>query len=258
MGVRGDSGKAIAELVASRVIDVPDFPKPGIVFKDLMPLFADGGAFARSIDAIVEHHGPAELRRGGRHRGPRVRDRGGGRVRDRAGVVPVRKAGKLPRRTHVGHLRAGVRRGHARGARRRLHGRAAGAGRRRRAGHRRHRRGHARPDRAGRRDGGRASACCWNWSSSAPATGWRRARCTPCSSSPDRLSGHGDAAPTRADRSRQPSPERVRWRLRVGGPVSRVAPERAGRDGVVEEERSVSGDVAPPVEGTDAAGQRDA
>ena len=32
-------------LVASRVVDVPDFPKPGIVFKDLMPLFADGPAF---------------------------------------------------------------------------------------------------------------------------------------------------------------------------------------------------------------------
>ncbi|GAB3983062.1 hypothetical protein GCM10027615_67190 [Plantactinospora veratri] len=43
--VRGDSGPVTAQLVASRVLDVPDFPKPGVVFKDLMPLFADGAAF---------------------------------------------------------------------------------------------------------------------------------------------------------------------------------------------------------------------
>jgi adenine phosphoribosyltransferase len=96
--VRGDSGTAVAELVASRVLDVPDFPKPGIVFKDLMPLFADGGTFAATIDAIIEHHGRPnfDVVAGIEARGfviaAAVAYAAG------VGVVPVRKAGKLPRR----------------------------------------------------------------------------------------------------------------------------------------------------------------
>ena len=54
---RGDSGPALAAVVARGTIDVPDFPKPGIVFKDLMPLFADGPAFRTVVDGIVAHHG---------------------------------------------------------------------------------------------------------------------------------------------------------------------------------------------------------
>ena len=57
MTARGDSGEAIAGLVASRVLDVPDFPKAGIVFKDLTPVFADGPTFRSAMDAIIEHHG---------------------------------------------------------------------------------------------------------------------------------------------------------------------------------------------------------
>ena len=41
-------------LVAAHVADVPDFPQPGIMFKDLSPLFADGPAFREMIDAIVD------------------------------------------------------------------------------------------------------------------------------------------------------------------------------------------------------------
>ena len=98
MGVRGDSGEAVAELVASRIIDVPDFPKPGVVFKDLMPLFADGGTFASTIDTIVAHHGRSafDVVAGIEARGfviaAAVAYAAG------VGVVPVRKAGKLPRR----------------------------------------------------------------------------------------------------------------------------------------------------------------
>jgi adenine phosphoribosyltransferase len=98
VGVRGDSGEAVAELVASRIIDVPDFPKPGVVFKDLMPLFADGGTFASTIDTIVEHHGRSafDVVAGIEARGfviaAAVAYAAG------VGVVPVRKAGKLPRR----------------------------------------------------------------------------------------------------------------------------------------------------------------
>jgi adenine phosphoribosyltransferase len=98
VAARGDSGEATAELVASRVFDVPDFPKPGIVFKDLMPLFADGPTFAATIDAIVDHHG-----RGSFDVVAGIEARGfviAAAVAYAAGVgvVPIRKAGKLPRK----------------------------------------------------------------------------------------------------------------------------------------------------------------
>jgi adenine phosphoribosyltransferase len=87
----------VASLVAGHVIDVPDFPKPGIVFKDLMPLFADGGAFCDAIDAIIAHHGrdSFDIVAGIEARGFVIA--AAVAYAARAGVVPVRKAGKLPR-----------------------------------------------------------------------------------------------------------------------------------------------------------------
>ena len=91
----------MARLVASRVLDVPDFPKPGIVFKDLMPLFADGPVFRRVIDGIVAYHGADsfEVVAGVEARGFVV----AGAVAYAAGtgVVPIRKAGKLPRASYA-------------------------------------------------------------------------------------------------------------------------------------------------------------
>jgi len=95
--VRGDSGVDTARLVASRVLDVPDFPKPGIVFKDLTPLFADGPVFRQVIDGIVARQGrdTFDVVVGIEARGfvlaAAVAYAAG------VGVVPVRKAGKLPR-----------------------------------------------------------------------------------------------------------------------------------------------------------------
>jgi adenine phosphoribosyltransferase len=99
--VRGDSGPAIAELVASRVVDVPDFPKPGVVFKDLMPLFADGDAFRQVIDEIVDHHGRAsfDVVVGIEARGFVVA--AAIAYATGIGVVPVRKSGKLPRAAYA-------------------------------------------------------------------------------------------------------------------------------------------------------------
>jgi adenine phosphoribosyltransferase len=96
-----DTQAALAELVASRTLDVPDFPRPGVLFKDLMPLFADGAAFRQVIDGIVAYHGADsfDLVAGIEARGfvlaAAVAYATG------AGVVPVRKAGKLPRATHA-------------------------------------------------------------------------------------------------------------------------------------------------------------
>jgi adenine phosphoribosyltransferase len=95
--VSGDSGAAVAALVAEHVLDVPDFPQAGVVFKDLSPLFADGAAFRKVIDDTVDHYG-----RDGFDVVAGIEARGfviAAAVAYAAGVgvVPVRKAGKLPR-----------------------------------------------------------------------------------------------------------------------------------------------------------------
>jgi adenine phosphoribosyltransferase len=95
---QGDSGPELAAVVADATVDVPDFPKPGILFKDLMPLFADGAAFRRVVDGIVEHHGREsfDVVAGVEARGFVVA--AAVAYATGIGVVPVRKAGKLPRK----------------------------------------------------------------------------------------------------------------------------------------------------------------
>jgi adenine phosphoribosyltransferase len=99
--VRGDSGVEAARLVAERVVDVPDFPQPGVVFKDLTPLFADGPAFRRVVDGIVERYGRDgfDVVVGIEARGFVIAAAVAYAVQ--VGVVPVRKAGKLPRSVHA-------------------------------------------------------------------------------------------------------------------------------------------------------------
>ena len=87
------------------VVDVPDFPEPGIVFKDITPLLADPDGLRTVVEALADAG----------------RESGGTTVVDRVvgmeargfifatpvalalgvGMVPVRKAGKLPRATHA-------------------------------------------------------------------------------------------------------------------------------------------------------------
>ena len=95
--VTGDSGPELAAVVAGGTIDVPDFPQPGVVFKDLMPLFADGTAFHTVIDGIVAHYGAGsfDVVAGVEARGFVVA--AAIAYATGTGVVPVRKAGKLPR-----------------------------------------------------------------------------------------------------------------------------------------------------------------
>jgi adenine phosphoribosyltransferase len=79
-----------------RVRDVPDFPKPGIVFKDLMPLVADPTYFRETIDRLEALARPKQpdIILGAEARGFIF----GGALADRlsCGFVPARKPGKLP------------------------------------------------------------------------------------------------------------------------------------------------------------------
>jgi adenine phosphoribosyltransferase len=88
-------------LMRSEVRDVPDFPEPGVTFKDITPLLADHTAFAGAIDAIVSHHG-----RGTIDKVVGIEARGfiiaaAVAYHFGAGFVPVRKAGKLPSPVHA-------------------------------------------------------------------------------------------------------------------------------------------------------------
>ncbi|GAA5188895.1 adenine phosphoribosyltransferase [Rugosimonospora acidiphila] len=92
-----DESEALAALIAKRVLDVSDFPQAGVVFKDLSPLFADGSAFRTVIDGIVDHYGRDgfDVVAGIEARGFVIAAAVAYAVG--VGVVPVRKAGKLPR-----------------------------------------------------------------------------------------------------------------------------------------------------------------
>ena len=99
--VRSQAREALQRLV----VDVPDFPEPGIVFKDISPLLADHDGFTAVVEALAASG----------------RDETGATVVDKVvgmeargfilaapvalalgcGFVPVRKAGKLPRETHA-------------------------------------------------------------------------------------------------------------------------------------------------------------
>jgi adenine phosphoribosyltransferase len=85
--------------LASLVRDVPDFPKPGIVFKDIMPLLANAQAFHQAVEQLAEWAEPRkpDIVLGAEARGFIT----GGALADRlgAGFVPARKPGKLPWRT---------------------------------------------------------------------------------------------------------------------------------------------------------------
>ncbi|MCA1782262.1 MAG: hypothetical protein LC679_08845 [Intrasporangiaceae bacterium] len=46
-----------ADILSARVRDVPDYPKPGVTYKDITPLLLDPVAFSTAIDALVMHFG---------------------------------------------------------------------------------------------------------------------------------------------------------------------------------------------------------
>jgi adenine phosphoribosyltransferase len=95
MTVRGDLG----EELRARIRDIPDFPKPGILFKDITPVLGDCGLFAAVTESMA-----LPFRESGVTHVIGIESRGfilGGPIAQRlgAGFVPVRKPGKLPART---------------------------------------------------------------------------------------------------------------------------------------------------------------
>jgi adenine phosphoribosyltransferase len=76
--------------------DIPDFPKEGVVFKDITPLLADKKAFSYTIDAIAHHFDRDDIDKvlGIEARGFMVAAPLA--YRFTAGLIPVRKKGKLP------------------------------------------------------------------------------------------------------------------------------------------------------------------
>jgi adenine phosphoribosyltransferase len=101
------------ELIASLTVDVPDYPEPGVLFRDLTPVFADGHAFRRMVEGLAapaasDPRAAAVAGAAGRDGDPGfdvvvgVEARGfllaaAVALGTGVGVVPVRKAGKLPR-----------------------------------------------------------------------------------------------------------------------------------------------------------------
>ncbi|MFC7307707.1 adenine phosphoribosyltransferase [Streptomyces monticola] len=86
----------VKELLLSRIRDVPDYPKAGVMFKDITPLLADPTAFSALTDALAGlcvEHGATKIvgleARGFILAAPVA-------VRAGIGFIPVRKAGKLP------------------------------------------------------------------------------------------------------------------------------------------------------------------
>jgi adenine phosphoribosyltransferase len=86
-------------ILNDRIRDIPDFPREGVVFKDITPLLADPAAFSSAVDAIVVSYGRGTIDKvvGIEARGfivaaPVAYHFG-------AGFVPLRKAGKLPYKT---------------------------------------------------------------------------------------------------------------------------------------------------------------
>lgn len=87
----------IEATITTHVRDVPDYPKPGVLFKDITPLLGDADAFGDVVEAMAATFGPVDKVVGIEARGFILAAPVAYEVR--AGFVPVRKHGKLPSAT---------------------------------------------------------------------------------------------------------------------------------------------------------------
>ncbi|HTP80147.1 MAG TPA: adenine phosphoribosyltransferase [Bacteroidota bacterium] len=82
--------------LAAKIRSVPDFPKPGIIFRDITTLLKDSASLRSAVDALAEHYTGARVQKVAC-----VESRGfilgaALALRLNAGFVPLRKKGKLP------------------------------------------------------------------------------------------------------------------------------------------------------------------
>ncbi len=107
LGPSASADSGLSALISARIRDIPDYPQPGIVFKDITPLLADGGTFGTVVSAMAEASREGALGEGGRGKIDKVVG-----IEARgfilaapvacclgAGFVPIRKQGKLPAAT---------------------------------------------------------------------------------------------------------------------------------------------------------------
>jgi adenine phosphoribosyltransferase len=90
---------ATAREIEAAIRNVPDFPKPGIQFKDITPVLADARLFAGAIDLLTDGFKPGDV-----DAVVGIDARGfifaaAAALKLEAGFVPVRKKGKLPHQT---------------------------------------------------------------------------------------------------------------------------------------------------------------
>ncbi len=120
MTTRGSHTRAqAADLIRSKVRDIPDFPKPGVLFRDITAVWKHSDAFSACMDVFMEHYFPggdgetsgsfAAHASGGAAGRPDlivgIESRGfvvGSAFAGRSGLgfVPIRKRGKLPADVH--------------------------------------------------------------------------------------------------------------------------------------------------------------
>ena len=98
-GSAGGADVDVSSVILSRIRDIPDYPQPGVVFKDITPLLADGPAFRQVVAALAGVYPGVDKVAGIEARGfilaaPVAIQLG-------AGFVPVRKQGKLPGPTYA-------------------------------------------------------------------------------------------------------------------------------------------------------------
>jgi adenine phosphoribosyltransferase len=93
------AGTALADLIKSKVRDIPDYPQPGVVFKDITPLLADGQALAAVVNGLATGHGPVDKVAGIEARGFILAASVACQLG--SGFVPVRKQGRLPGPTYA-------------------------------------------------------------------------------------------------------------------------------------------------------------
>ncbi len=89
----------LSERIAERVISIPDYPRKGVIFRDIMPIAADAELFHDIIAELAARHTGERI-----DRVVAIESRGfvfGGALANelKCGFTPIRKAGKLPRET---------------------------------------------------------------------------------------------------------------------------------------------------------------